>query len=148
MGKSAERIEFLSGVLSGAVENNGYGGLTSDKWHCPDGKEAEWYAVMVEREYDDKPESFRVDLDTIAKGIGVISRAVLRKIESGYDKGAEVLHNSKTGERLYLSQEMRRDIMAASAENDAAGSERGGDLDVIAYLAIMECGIYGRVVFG
>lgn len=150
--RSPERVQFLADILVGAVENGGYGGLQAQEWHCPEGQEPDWYAVMYEVENPDVVH--RLDLDVIAKGVGVISRAKVqlfrcaRAHDHRYcDDGEMVLHNAKTGERLFMSQEMRRNIVAASFENDAAGASNGGDLDVIAYMAVMECGIYGQVVY-
>lgn len=149
--RSPERIQFLSNILVGAVKNGGYGGLRAQEWHCPEGRESEWYALMYEIE---EPETVhRVDIDVIAKGVNVIAKSRMQPFvcpregcPEGHrycDNGEKLLHNAG-GERLGLHPSYKKVIVASSFANDDENCE----MDVIYYLAIMECGIYGRVVFG
>lgn len=156
--KSAERIEFLSDLLCGAVENGGYGFFYTITWECPEGDPAAWYAHIIAKE--DSPDDevladidvstdkrvHRIDLDTMARGLGVIQRSVLREVTEGHDKGEKVLHNLRTDKQLYLSEHRRKVIRSASFANDAAGTEVG-DLDVLDYLAILECALFGAVTY-
>lgn len=130
-----ERTEFLAGVLVAAIEHYGYGfpGIVEYEGDF-DSPEA-LYAVIVDR-YDDGKQ-YRVDLDTIAVGIGVIQRAEMRELPSG----ERVLHNTSTGERLYLHPDDRKLILEQSREND------GGEIDVVLALAILECALFGQVVY-
>jgi hypothetical protein len=123
--RTAERIEFLSDVLIGAIEHSGYGfpGILE----YPDVENpAETYAVIYDR-YDESPDgsetwkpkqSWRVDIDTMAKGIGI-----LRKKYAGT-----------------VSDQMKT-MFEANRENDAA------QLDVVDSLAILEAAIFGDVVY-
>lgn len=131
--RSEERVEFLDGLLVTAIENFGYGWFVVHEYG---GEGATSYAV-IEPE-DDPGTKHRVDLDTMAKGLGVIKRAELR----GTERDGEVLHNSATGERLYMSTELRKDIMLADRTN---GDE--GDIDVVGALAILECALFGAVTY-
>jgi len=86
-------------------------------------------------------EQVLINLDTFARGLGVIRNAV-PKVDERYPDDGEVLHNRKTGERLYLSSYLREDILAADRTN---GEE--GDIDVVGALAVLECGLFGKVVY-
>lgn len=156
MEKSAERIEFLSDILCEVTGAGSYGffylvGETGggtkdhvariiDKEDACDGHGMPLDEIPVDK-------IVTVTLDTIATGLGVIQRSVLRAVESGYDKGENVLHNVRTGQRLYLSVDRKNAIRGASFANDAAGSG-SGDLDIVDYLAILECGLFGAVTYG
>lgn len=147
MGKkrTAEREEFLFGMLIGALEHSGYGFSETIETSYPDdviyGPFTDAYAVIVDRYAEkgdeDYGKQYRVDLDTIAAGIGVIQRAELRPLEDG----AKVLHNVKTGQRLGLSAAARKEILEQSRDND------GAQLDVVDALAILECALFGRVAY-
>lgn len=156
MEKSAERIEFLSGIL-GEVTGAGTYGFFYLVSETGEGT-ADHTARIVAKEdacdehgipMEDIPEDkiVTVTLDTIAKGLGVIQRSVLREITEGHGKGDNVLHNLRTGQRLYLARDRKKAIRDASFANDAAGSESGGDLDIIDYLAILECALFGAVTY-
>ncbi|MFC4089330.1 hypothetical protein [Micromonospora sp. GCM10011541] len=132
--RSAERKQFLTDVLITAVEHCGYGFFTSKEWE-PDADEP--YAVIQWHDGEEWLEQ-RIDLDTISKGLGVIRRAVMRETE----RDGEVLHNSKTGERMYLHPEQRKNIMLADRTNYDEG-----DLDVVDALAVLECALFGRVEY-
>ncbi len=82
-----------------------------------------------------------VTLDTIARGLGIIRNAVLADFREG-DEAVRVLANATTGERLGVHPDIRRAIMLMDRTN---GDE--GDTDVFGYLAILECAIFGQVVY-
>lgn len=146
--RSDARVQFLGNCMDGALAHNGYGfcEIVEYKWQA--GKDStefrpDAHAVIVPHYgYDDdydKGQQWRVTLDTFAHGIAVIRDAVLREVGG---EGEKVLHNAKTGERLYLSEVRRKEIVLADRTN---GDD--GDLDVNDYLAILECALFGRVVY-
>lgn len=138
MERTAERVEFLSDVLVTAIENFGYGWFTVHEYDIDT-----WTATIEDSETEIK---YDVDLDTIARGIGVIKAAKPAQFAvSGYsidrqDMIDTALANAE-GERLYLGDDERRTIMEASRDNDA------GNIDVILALAILECAIFGQVTY-
>lgn len=140
--RSAEREQFLADLLTGAIEHAGYGFPAAKVWHCPDGAPGQWYAEITDRYLEPGDEGYgetqRVDLDTMAKGLGVIRDAVLKEVRHD----GPVPHNAKTGERLYFGGEARRDLLLADRTN---GDD--GDYDVIGALAVLECALFGRVVY-
>lgn len=138
MVRSKERVEFLTDILTGAIECGGYGWFSVDEYKWEDmGERA--YAVVTED--DDDSATHRIDLDVIARGLGVIRSATMGPV---LDRdGDEVLCHAATGERLFVGPHRRREIMLANRSNGA-----DGDLDVIDYLAIVECGLFGAVVYG
>lgn len=139
--RSEARTEFLTDILTGAIENYGYGWFVVEeyKWQDPD---IEPYAVIM----DEDETEYRVDFKVINKGLRVIASSVMRSPEPGQPtlEGADVkvLHNAVTGERLYLASTRKAEIRKADRTN---GNE--GDLDVVDYLAIVECGLFGKVVY-
>jgi len=138
--RTAEREEFLLDCLTGAIECGTAGSFFVNDYRWENLSPSEAFAVI---EYEDEPDKeHRITIETIAKGIGVIATSELREITEGYDKGSRVLHNAETGERLYLGESRKREILLTSRTNADEG-----DLDVIDYLAIMECALFGRVVY-
>lgn len=140
--KSAERTQFLADVLVTAIENYGYGAFTTDKWSIDVDVDADPNAYALVN-FEDAPGEtvpvqHRVNADTMAHGIQVISDAVL---QGGDDEERRLLVNGKTGERLFMGRGQRKAILEASRENDA------GELDVIDALAILECALFGKVVY-
>lgn len=149
-GKSEERLTFLDDCLTGAIEHAGYGFAEAWVWEW-DVAPGRAFAVISDK-YEDEdldfdtadgrvPDGFYawlVDGNTVARGIGVIGKAVMR--DAKHD--GMVPHNAATGERLYVAPWLRKDIMAASRENDA------GYLDVVGYLAILECALFGVTAYG
>lgn len=134
MKRTAERVEFLSSVLVGAIENYGYGWFSVINYDT-DAWTAKIKDSYTEIEYD-------VDLDTIAKGIGVIRNAVVTEVPDWRGDAVErVLANGNSGQRLYLGVESRKAIIQASRDNDA------GELDMIDCLTILECAIFGAVKY-
>lgn len=143
MKRSEARNRFLTDLLVGAVENSGYGFFATGEY-VPDAPLGEAYAVIVDEAdevNEDDPETFRVDLDVIAKGLAVIRNACLAETDRPSD--GRVLHNAATGERLFLAEDRKVAIGRADRANDDELSE----LDVVDYLAILECGLFGRVVY-
>ncbi len=174
--RTPERIEFLSHLLNAALNHNGYGFAGIVEWNnC--GNENE-YAIIFDAQdppeettctrcqqtiksrgmfgiwadddgrtscgdpatdHDPVRETWRVDLDTMAKGLGIIRSAVMREVEHD----GPVPHNKDTGERLYFGGEARRELMLADRSNG-----EDGDYDVIGALAVLECALFGRVVYG
>lgn len=126
--RTAQRVEFLGDVLVTAIENGGYGFFDVVSYDCDHPE-----ALIMDPE--DKI-NYMVDIDVIARGIGVIRNAKLATF--GND---EVLANASTGERLFVSENDRALIMECSRENDA------GEIDVVLALAILECGLFGKVVY-
>jgi hypothetical protein len=137
--RSMERMEFLRDMLSTAIENYGYGWFKVDEYRHSG---TDPYAVIWDKE-DKKDEKvkYRVDLDGIARGLGVIRNAELREIPG--KPGKMALFNVKTGKNLHMSTKMRADINKANRANDSCE----GNLDVIAALAVLECGIFGYVAY-
>lgn len=125
--RTAERTEFLTDIVVTAIENYGYGWFSVEDYDCDNGT-----ARIFDQYDDDAP--YDVSIDVIAKGLGVIRDA--KKDENGD------LVNATTGKRLYISVYARKAYMEADRENDA------GDLDVVDALGILECGLFGQVVYG
>lgn len=121
--RTAERETFLKDIIITAVENYGYGWFSVSAYDPDNGT-----ARIHEEE---EGTSHSVNVETIARGIGVIRRA---EIVNG-DLMAE------DGKPLYMSEGHRKRILESSRENDA------GELDVIDALAVLECGLFGRVVY-
>jgi hypothetical protein len=125
--RTAEREEFLSNLLIGAIEHHGYGfpGVLEYRWEGR--KPAEVYAVIYDRyevdeDSDAKPEpTWRVDIDTMAKGLGIIRK---KYAGEGY-------------------ADWVKDLQRADRTN---GDD--GDYDVIGALAVLECALFGEITYG
>lgn len=119
--RSPAREQFLSDVLVTAIEHAGYGfpGIVEYKPE-PDDKPADSYAVIHNR-YEESSETWKVDIDTIAKGFGVI-----RKTYRGQPDTAGWL----------------RDVILADRTN---GDD--GDIDVVGALLVLECAIFGKATY-
>lgn len=138
-GRTAARIEFLANVLTTAIENTGYGQFWTHEYpDLPD--EADLYADI--EFYDDEGTHHRVDLDVIARGFGIIRNAV-RKVDAQYPNDGQVFHNATTGQRLYMGETMRDNLLLADRTN---GDE--GEFDVFDGLAVLECALLGAVTYG
>jgi hypothetical protein len=135
--RSEERVEFLRDCLCGAVENYGYGFFEVLEYVWEDTPDP--YALVVDKNDEEDTTQYRIDLDLIAKGLGIIKRA---QVEPDEDNNSSYLVNADTRERLYVGHEQRRNIMLADRTNG-----EDGDLDVIDYLAIVECGLFGAVMY-
>lgn len=126
--RTAERTEFLTDIVVTAIENYGYGWFSVEDYDCDNGT-----ARIFDQYDDDKP--YDVSIDVIARGLGVIRDA---KMHQGED---EAYLMNRQGNRLYVGPGRRKAIMEADRENDA------GDLDVVDALGILECGLFGQVVY-
>ncbi len=119
--RSEARAEFLGYLLTTAMEHSGYGFPELEEYHVPEGHFDEWFAVITNRyldaEDDDYGKTYRVDINTMAKGLGI-----LRKTENPSDWVKELLVADRTN-----------------------GAD--GDYDVIGALAVLECALFGFVVY-
>lgn len=140
MNRSAERIDFLSDLLITATEHGGYGAFDVESWDYRDGNPGDGKAVI--RFYDDPRSSYVVDIDVMAKGLGIIRNAVKRQVKRPGPGGRpeEVFHNASTGQRLYLGSAIRAPLLLADRTN---GDD--GDYDVIGALAVLEIALFGAV---
>lgn len=121
--RTPERVEFLSDVLTTALEHAGYGfpGILE----YPDVENpADVHAAIYDR-YEEESDgtdgwrptqTWRVDIDTVAKGLGVLK--------------------SK-----YQSKGHLRELFAADRDNDA------GQIDVVGALAILEAALFGDITY-
>jgi hypothetical protein len=126
--RTPERIEFLSAILSAALEHMGYGFPALLEYREAGNDPAGVFAVIYDR-YEERPngredwkpkESWRVDIDTMAKGIGTLRRKYAGTIDP---------------------ETPMAEMFRAERENDA------GALDVNDALAILEAGVFGDVVY-
>lgn len=137
--RTPQRMEFLSDLVTIAIENGGYGWFSVDEYRWEDQPDGA-YAVIRSVDIETPDHTARVDIDTIARGISVI-RDARPQVDARYPKDGPVLHNTTTRQRLYLSAAMRTTILDASRESDAS------ELDAIGALAIVECALFGAVTF-
>ncbi len=127
--RSKEREEFLSDLLITAIEHGGYGFSQAVEYEPePDGNPAGSYAVIYDRyDLDDSAENeatlprHRVDIDLIAKGLGIV-RKLAKRPEGISDWVKELLLADRTN-----------------------GDE--GDYDVVGALLVLECAIYGKPTY-
>lgn len=143
MVRSKERVEFLTNILTGAIESGAYGWFMVDEYRWEDmGEHA--YAVITEEDETvaegAEPATYRIDFDVIVRGLQVIRKATMGPVKD--HNGSLVLCNAVTEKRLFVAPHRRAEIDRANRSN---GDD--GDLDVIDYLAIVECGLFGRVVY-
>lgn len=136
--RTPEREQFLLNLFTTAIENGGMGFFAVSAYRWMNRPPAEAYAV-IEAEHPQTGEDteWRIDIDTMAKGLGVIRNAVLKPTEDG-----EVRHNRDTGERLGFGGGQRRELLLADRTN---GDD--GEYDVIGALAVLECALFGTVVY-
>lgn len=132
--RAEDRVEFLLDVLTTAIENFGYGWFEVDDYPDTD-RNVDAYAIVRPKDEPDK--TYRVDLDIVARGFGVVQRAR----EKDVDK-VRCLVNDKTEGRLFMGRDQRGRLLKANRENDA------NDLDVWDALAVVECGLFGVVTYG
>lgn len=114
------RTEFLTDILTCAIENYGYGAFTTLKYRW---QNVEQPFADIRFDEEDEPGNavYHVTIDTIAHGLGVIRK--------------------HAPELLYLSFDNYKIILDANAENDAS------NIDVYLALAILECALFGKVVY-
>lgn len=126
VNRSDERAQFLSDLLVTAIEHAGYGfpGIVEYEPE-PDGVPAKSYAVIYDR-YDMEDEdaepttTWRVDIDTMAKGLGIA-----RKLPAGGEVADWV-----------------RDLLLSDRTN---GDD--GDYDVLGALLVLECALFGEPTY-
>lgn len=123
--RSAERQQFLSDLLVTAIEHAGYGfpGIVEYEPE-PNGNPALSFAVIYDR-YDEEnegaePKTWRVDIDTMAKGLGIA-----RKLPAGGEVADWV-----------------RDLLLSDRTN---GDD--GDYDVLGALLVLECALFGEPTY-
>lgn len=126
--RSAEREQFLSDLLVTAIEHAGYGfpGIVEYEPE-PDGNPGASFAVIYDRyeedeDQDEPSKTWRIDIDTMAKGLGVV-----RKFRRDGKAGAQFVTD------LLLSDRTNAD---------------DGDYDVIGALLVLECALFGDQVYG
>lgn len=119
------REQFLSDLLITAIEHMGYGfpGVIEYEPQI-DGNPADTYAVIYDR-YEDQPEdgpkeTWRVDITTMARGLGVV-----RKLPGAGDVAGWV-----------------RDLILCDRTNG-----EDGDYDVVGALLVLECAIFGKPTY-
>jgi hypothetical protein len=131
--------EFCDGIINTAIESGPGQWFTVHAYKWMDQAPGETFAIIEEDE-DEDGKRLTVDMALIRKGLDVIGQAVFRQADNAND--GLVLHNAETADRLYMGQDMaRRIIHAATADED------DWDLDAVDALAIVECGLFGRVVY-
>lgn len=128
--RSPEREQFLLDVFTTAIENYGHGWfwVTAYKWEGLPPSEA--YAEITAQD-DDK--QYRVTIDTMARGLTVVREAELN---------GDVVRVNAKGEPLGFGGEARRQLLIADRTNG-----EDGDYDVIGALAVLECALFGRVIY-
>jgi hypothetical protein len=131
--RSGERERFLRDLFVTAIENYGHGFFYTDDyvWDVPP---REAYAVIVDK--DDPAKTWRIGIDTMARGLAVIRAA--RQVS----RDGETFRVDAHGDRLYFGGRVRVDLLKAERTNGA-----DGDYDVIGALAVLECALFGRVVY-
>lgn len=123
--RSPERAQFLADVLTTAIEHSGYGfpGVIEYIWDVPNPADA--YAVIIDRYEEDngtRSERWRVTVDTIAKGFGIVRKKYGSDVQAGSNLA---------------------DLLLADRTN---GDD--GDVDVIGALAVLECALFGEITYG
>ncbi len=141
--RTRARADFLADLLSTAVEHGGYGFSETVSYVTPEGDPWAWRAVVRDRYLDpgddDYGRTWTVDLDTMARGLRVIRNAFYATTEDGR---VTALHNRETFERLFFDGDARRELLLADRTNGD-----GGDYDVVGALAVLECALFGSVVY-
>lgn len=121
MARTPERAQFLSDLLVTAIEHAGYGFPEVVEYVVePQGDPAGTYAVITNRYEDEDETTYRVDLDTIAKGLGIA-----RKLPA-------------TGPVA----EWVRELLTADRTN-----HEDGDYDVVGALLVLECALFGEPTY-
>lgn len=122
--RSDERKQFLTDLLITAIEHSGYGFCSTTEYQPEADKP---FAVIYDR-YEAEAEDdeakiplHRITLDTMAQGL-----SVFRTIQESNDTPAQWV----------------KDLLLADRTN---GDD--GDCDVIGALAVLECAIFGKVVY-
>lgn len=121
--RSPERKEWLTDLLTTAIEHSGYG-FSEALEYVPDGDDP--HAIIVDRydedDDDDALKPTRVDLDTMARGVRLLHEATANLPEG--QKPAQWVKD------LLLSGQTHGD---------------DGDYDVIGALAVLEYAVFGEI---
>ena len=136
-GWKMERNEFLAGLLETAIEHGGYGFPLVLEWHHPTGRPNEWYA-KIQDGHRTTDRTWRVSIGTIADGLRIIRESVIKPD----GRGDAVSHSRDTGERLFFDGFARENLIAA---DDSDGEQ--GAYDVVGALAVLQCALFGRVIY-
>jgi hypothetical protein len=121
-----ERTEFLADLISIAMEHAGYGFPGIIEFQTDDDAPAGNFAVIYDR-YEETPDgkrywapkqSWRVDIDTMARGLGVLRRKYTPATSPGL-----------------------AELYEADRENDASIT------DVIGALAVLEAAVFGDITY-
>lgn len=123
MKRSAERVQFLSDVMTTAVEGgiNYWAAVSEYRWDLDKYTPEQVGVTVYDQEDDDWPEEGRrVDLDVIARGIGVLKKA------------------GGCGDPDYWKQ-----FLLADRTNGEDGDYDAGMAD-----CILQAGLLGEVVYG
>lgn len=125
--RSPEREQFLADLFTTAIEHSGYGFPGVLEYRCDGLEPRDQFAVIFDR-YDDEQaamdvptETFRIDIDTMAKGLGIA-----RKLSSRPEGVAQWV----------------KDLLLADRTN---GDD--GDYDVLGALLVLECAIFGEPTY-
>lgn len=135
--RSQARGQFLAGLLTTAVENGGTGWFFVHEYRWQGLAPEAVHAVISDME-DDDPETMTVTIDVMATGLAVIRNAIVATSDEG-----TYMHNAETFERLGFGGSPRDELLLSDRTN---GDD--GDYDVIGALAVLECGLFGTVVYG
>lgn len=135
--RTEERKRFLADLLCTAIEHAGYGFPMAREWEYADEAPGEAYALIRDRYDPDDKTWHRVDIDTMAKGLGVIRSAFIATCDRGTHH-----HNKDTFECLHFGGDERTELLLSDRTN---GDD--GDYDVVGALAVLECALFGRVVY-
>lgn len=136
--RSDERANFLANVLTTAIEggSNYWAAVSEYRWGyhdigqsngqpLPADQQAYAEAVIEDSgDFADEDPDFeptKVDLETIAKGLGLL----------------------RAGELQYIAPSLRANILLADRTN---GDE--GDIDAVDADAILQLGVFGEVIYG
>ncbi len=128
MTRTEERITFLTDLFTDAIDHGGYG------WFIVDQYSGENMCATIRDTVTSTVH--HVSIDTIATGLRVIRDSTLAVVD-----GHTVRVNAQ-GERLYFGGDARRELMLADRTNG-----EDGDYDVVGALAVLECGLFGSVVY-
>ena len=123
--RTAERTEFLQDIITTAVENDGYGWFSVSDYDPDNG--------TARIRDDEEGETYDVNVDVIARGLGII-----RNAKTGEDGS---LTHASNGQPVYMAASKRTDILECDRDNDAS------NLDVVDALAVLECGLFGQVSY-
>lgn len=123
--RTPERVKFLNYLLSTAIEHGGYGFPEVQEWSGGESHDPDTFVLITDRYIEDETDPayavvHKIDLDTMARGLKVIREA-----------------NSEQNQGRWV-----KDLLLADRTN---GDE--GDYDVIGALAVLECALFGEVVY-